>query len=300
MDVSVIIVNYNTCDLTRNCLTSIYDHTKDVDFEVIVSDNGSTDGSIAMIRQNFPQVHIIENNANIGFGAANNQGLRIAKGKYLFLLNSDTLLKNNAIKLFLNYMESSSKQVACCGCILQNINGKSIHSYGDFHTMANCLDEWVFAGIIHLFNSNYQIAKYDNPKYKHGNTFQVQFITGADLFLRKSIADEYGLFDSDFFMYSEDMELQYRYHIHGFDSYIIEGPQIIHLAGSSSKKMNRLPKVEMVLNSLFLYKKKHLSKMMYLLFLCIFKLFYCPSIVLKKNSFRDKIKHIKNIIKLKP
>lgn len=101
MDVSIIIVNYNTKELTRNCLRSIFDQTKDVDFEVIVSDNGSTDGSIEMIRAEFPQVILIENNANLGFGAANNRGLKIARGKYVFYLNSDTVLLNNAVKLFL-------------------------------------------------------------------------------------------------------------------------------------------------------------------------------------------------------
>lgn len=106
MDVSVIIVNYNTLDLTRNCLKSIYEQTKDINFEVIVSDNGSVDGSIEMIRQDFPQVVLIENNANLGFGAANNRGLKIARGKYILYLNSDTLLQNNVVKIFYDYWET--------------------------------------------------------------------------------------------------------------------------------------------------------------------------------------------------
>ena len=87
MDVSIVIVNYNTRDLLRNCLNSIYEKTKSVDFEVIVSDNGSVDGSVEMIRSEFPQVMVIENNANLGFGTANNRGTRRACGKYIFFLN---------------------------------------------------------------------------------------------------------------------------------------------------------------------------------------------------------------------
>ena len=90
MDVSIIIVNYNTKDLIKNCINSIYKHTKDVDFEIIVSDNGSVDGSIEMIKSEFPNVILIENGSNLGFGTANNRGLAIAKGKYIFYLIQKT------------------------------------------------------------------------------------------------------------------------------------------------------------------------------------------------------------------
>ena len=97
IDVSVIIVNYNTKLLLQNCLDSVYSQTGDIFFEVIVSDNGSTDGSIEMVKVNFPNVILIENNTNLGFGTANNRGLKIAQGKYILYLNSDTVLKNNAV-----------------------------------------------------------------------------------------------------------------------------------------------------------------------------------------------------------
>ena len=100
LDVSVRIVNYNTKDVIHNCLKSIYEHTKEITFEVIVSDNGSNDGSIEMIKLYFPQVVLIENNSNLGFGAANNRGFSLAKGKYIFYLNSDTMLNNNTVKFF--------------------------------------------------------------------------------------------------------------------------------------------------------------------------------------------------------
>ena len=136
MDVSIIIVNYNTCDLTRNCLKSVFEQTKDIDFEVIVSDNGSKDGSIEMIKKEFPQVILIENNANLGFGAANNRGLKIAKGKYVFYLNSDTILLNNAVKCFFDYWENSPEKdtIGALGGNLLNEDGNVIHSGTDLPT----------------------------------------------------------------------------------------------------------------------------------------------------------------------
>ena len=110
MDVSVIIVNYNTCEITKNCLKSVFEQTIGIEFEVIVSDNGSKDGSIEMIRTDFPQVIFIENNANPGFGTANNRALAVAKGKYVFYLNSDTLLLNNAVKIFFDYWENAAEK----------------------------------------------------------------------------------------------------------------------------------------------------------------------------------------------
>ena len=107
MQVSIIIVNYNTKELLNNCLKSIYKYTKDIDFEIIVSDNGSTDNSISMLKTEFPQVVIVDNGKNLGFGAANNKGLEIAKGKYIFYLNSDTLILNNAVKIFYDYFEAN-------------------------------------------------------------------------------------------------------------------------------------------------------------------------------------------------
>ncbi|MBR0101257.1 MAG: glycosyltransferase, partial [Treponema sp.] len=120
IDVSVIIVNFNTKDLLQNCLRSIYEQTANVTIEVLVSDNGSTDGSLEMVRQQFPQTILLENNANLGFGKANNIAAKQAHGKYIFYLNSDTELKNNAIKYFFDYWENATEKndIGALGCNL--------------------------------------------------------------------------------------------------------------------------------------------------------------------------------------
>ena len=133
MQVSIIIVSFNTCELLRNCLKSIYDKTKNLDFEIIVSDNGSKDGSIEMIKSEFPKVIVLENNANLGFGTANNRGLKVAKGEFIFYLNSDTLLQNNAVKIFYDYWkEHESESLGALGCNLDDGTGEINFSHGRF------------------------------------------------------------------------------------------------------------------------------------------------------------------------
>lgn len=159
MDVSVIIVNFNTKELTRNCLKSVFEKTKGINFEVIVSDNGSTDGSIQMIKSEFPEVILIENNANLGFGAANNRALKIARGKYVFYLNSDTLLLNNAVKIFFDYWETSEdkEKLGALGCWLQDENGNTIHSGGKFPTLKiealTIIKNIIYYNFINLFHT---------------------------------------------------------------------------------------------------------------------------------------------------
>ncbi|MDR3048046.1 MAG: glycosyltransferase, partial [Bacteroidales bacterium] len=124
MQVSIIIVNFNTKNFLYNCLESIYKHTKDISFEIIVSDNGSTDGSIELVKSKFPAVILIANNKNLGFGAANNRGLEIAKGEFVFFLNSDTILLNNAVNIFYTYWQNyrNKNELGALGCNLIDRN----------------------------------------------------------------------------------------------------------------------------------------------------------------------------------
>ena len=236
-DVSIIIVNYNTMDLTRNCLKSVFEQTKDISFEVIVSDNGSNDGSIEMIKSEFPQVVLIENNANLGFGAANNRGLKMTKGKYIFYLNSDTVLLNNAVKNFFDYWENSPKKekIGALGCVLQDENGNLIHSGGEFPKY-NSICKERFSELIHSRAKYLLLKLYLEKLYRfsrkeikserviHG---EVDYVTGADLFM---LNDSFAEFDERFVLYYEETDLQKNLRNQtGKKSLLISEPKIIHL-----------------------------------------------------------------------
>lgn len=134
MDVSVIIVNYNTLGLTSDCIESIIAQTSTVEYEIILVDNASTDGSKEVFAQD-KRIKYIYSDRNLGFGRANNLGIREAKGRYLFFLNSDTILLNNAVKLFFDFCEKNpDRKIGAVGAVLKDQNQKNIHSYGRFIT----------------------------------------------------------------------------------------------------------------------------------------------------------------------
>jgi GT2 family glycosyltransferase len=255
MDVSIIIVNFNNNKLLKNCLYSIFSLTNSISFEVIVSDNGSTDGSLEMIMDCFPQVIIIRNGTNIGFGAANNRALDKAKGKYIFYLNSDTVLKNNAVKLFFDYYESHQhEKLGALGCILSNSHNEAIHSYGTFASYSLSIRQLVelvctniILSLMHVLGVSQRVLhsfkknKLSNSRLHFEGEQDVDFITGADLFLKN---DPYARFDERYFLYFEDSSLQYVMMKRHLIRRIISGPQIYHLCGGSAgEDMSILRKV---------------------------------------------------------
>lgn len=264
--VSVIIVTYNTKDLTCQCLESVKAQTKDVSYEIILVDNASTDGSREYFGQRDDLVYIYSDE-NLGFGKANNLGFSKASGKYLLLLNSDTVLNNNAIKYFYDFMEAAPAGIACCGGFLRDSNLKIIHSYGRFHTFWNAIYEWCL--FPYLWRVGFKLGKYDYPIQKTEDHYEVDYVTGADLFIRKSMAEKYGLFDPDFFMYYEDADLCRRYHEAGYKCVLIEAPQVIHLESRSSKD-NMDGRMLVAVKSLFVYMKKHMNRFEYACFRVLF------------------------------
>lgn len=221
MDVSIIIVNYNTKQLLSDCLATVFEKTKDVVFEVIVVDNASTDGSEKYIKECYLNVKWINSGDNIGFGRANNLGAKYATGKYLFLLNSDTLLLNNAIRLFFDYAETHQQEkIGALGSWLLDKKEIPNNSFGFFPCAQNEIC--------------YLLGKYQIPTQKDTTTEKnVDYIIGADLFIEKRLFDEMDGFDKNIFMYYEETDLQYRIAQRGLLRKIIPGPRIIHLEGGS-------------------------------------------------------------------
>ena len=248
-DVSIIFVNYKTKDLTINAIKSVYEKTLGINYEIFVVDNASNDGSIEAIEKEFPQINIIKNSVNKGFGAANNLAIRQAKGKYILCLNTDTLLVNNAIKIMFDYMEKEeNKNVGVCGGTLLKENLTYDISYCVFPNLINSnAFHWLFC---------YWFPSLKNKQYS--NVHEVDAIVGADIFFRKTVLDKVGLFDERFFMYAEETELCYRIKKQKYRIKLIPDARIIHFGGKSTPQ-KILDKAPLAVRSKYLYARLHQS-----------------------------------------
>lgn len=292
MQVSIIIVNYNTKHLTADCIDSIIAKTSEVEYEIILVDNASSDGSQEEFSSD-ERILFLEAGDNLGFGKANNLGAQHAKGDYIFFLNSDTLLLNNAIYEMWHYSEEHKEDnIGGLGCILCDGNNQRCHSYAKLNTWKDIV-------------KSYFLAPYTKKKAKEimamdaedesKDAFEVGYVTGADLFVSRKVIGECGCFDPDFFMYSEESEMQWRFKKHGYKNMIIKSPNIMHLEGMSQakKKSPTMKKIIMTQSSLYLYVKKTSSKFEYLLFQLLFPMTRLPFLLLAKRSIRDKLMYIK-------
>ena len=245
MDVSIIFVNYKTKDLTVNAIKSVIEKTEGIEYEILVIDNDSQDGSVEAIEQEFPFVKITKNETNKGFGAANNQGIEQSQGKYVFCLNTDTILYNNAVKILFDFMEKN-QDFGACGANLYHQDMSPAYSCADMHNTWNCSAIYWLLKLI--------FKKYCSPR--EINTLKyTDMVTGADLFMRKSVLDKIGLFDENIFMYSEDMDLCKRIKDNDYQIAIIPEAKIIHLEGRNKK--NFLKRTQMVVKGKYYFLKKH-------------------------------------------
>lgn len=262
MNVSIIIVNYNTKDITLQTISSVYTKTKDIDFEIIVVDNASTDGSVEAIENAFPDVKLIKSSENLGFGRANNKGAEIAKGRNLFFLNPDTILINNAVKILSDYLDNN-KQIGVCGGNLYDAEEKPAHSHRMFFSpiiwdlndmLSNKVEKL-------LYGKNYNFNFTGKPKF-------VANIVGADMMIKRDVFNEVGGFDKDFFMYREETELNYRINKKGYKTLSIPDAKIIHLEGKSFS--NNLNRKKRILDGRKLYFTKVSNKLSYYIgnFIC--------------------------------
>lgn len=219
IDVSVILVNYNTKQMTSDCIDSIISHTQGVTYEIILVDNASKDGSREFFT-NDPRVKYIYSEKNCGFGYGNNLGMHYAHGKYIFLLNTDTLLINNALKDFFVYAESHEPNTVY-GCWLVNGKGEDTCSY--LHFPAFTFKQFWKMHVKHDMEDNLHVSI-------HSDRF-VDIIVGADMFIPRGVIKTVGGFDTNIFMYAEEGEYQYRMMQAGIRRKLINQPQIIHLGG---------------------------------------------------------------------
>jgi len=236
MDLSVIIVNWNTKKLLDRCLTSIFKFTSALDFEVSVVDNGSEDGSQALVKQKFPQVKLIPNKDNLGFTKANNQGIKIAKGEYVLLLNSDTYLIENSLKKLVDNAKNLDN-LGALGPQLLNEDQTIQQSAGFFPHLPQVLYWMCFlddlpGGII---LKPYHI---DHDSFYQKDR-QVDWVTGAAILVPRRVIGKIGGLDENIFMYGEEVDWCYRIKQQKFKVFYSPATKIIHIGRGSTGKISK-------------------------------------------------------------
>ena len=254
MKLSIILVNWKTKDITRNALLSIYKETKDINFEVIVIDNNSQDGSVEMLKKEFPQAVLIENIDNKGFGKANNQGLKITKGEYLMFLNTDVIILDGALNKLLDYLGSHS-DVMLVGPRLLNRDLTFQHACR--RTLPNPVNSlFHLSGLTKIFKKNRLVNQYKQYNLSPDITGPTAALSGAAMMFRRQVYEEIGGFDERFFMYGEDLDFCKRVLDKGWKKVYVSEARIVQFGGQSRSKR----KVKSLINfyeAMWLYYRKH-------------------------------------------
>lgn len=233
MDLSIIIVNYNTRDLLRKCLQSVFASRTNHAFEVWVVDNASTDGSAEMVRSEFPKVKLIENQENAGYARANNQAVKKLAGRCVLLLNSDVEVAPDTFDKMLSFMDNNST-VGISGCKVIKSNGElDLACRRSFPNPVNAM--FRLTGLSFLFPKS-RFSSYNLTYLPEDQTAEVDSVMGAFLLVRREVINKIGLLDESFFMYGEDLDWCYRAKEAGFKVMYVPVTTVIHHKGSSSRK----------------------------------------------------------------
>ncbi|MFA6866941.1 MAG: glycosyltransferase family 2 protein [Clostridia bacterium] len=236
-EISIIIVNYNTTDEISNCIRSLLKYCKKESFEIIIVDNNSIDRSYNKFKHLDDRIQIINNTNNIGFGRANNIGAKHAKGEFLFFLNPDTIfIEDSLSKLIKFYKDNENKlSLGIIGTQLVSKNMKINNSGGDFPKCFKEIEIHCKRLLKKHKEINYQ-KKYNDSE----NFIKIDYVSGADMFIKKNKFWEVKGFNKNFFMFFEETDLQYRLNKKfGYKSYIIRSTKIIHLEDGSTKKIQK-------------------------------------------------------------
>jgi GT2 family glycosyltransferase len=256
MKLSIIVVNYNVRFFLEQCLQSVFLATKNIDAEVFVVDNNSVDGSVAMVREKFPQAILIENEQNLGFSTANNIAIKKALGEYILLLNPDTVVEEDTFSKVLAYMDSHPDAGA--------LGVKMIDGKGNFlpESKRGLPTPWVafykIFGLSKIFPQSKKFGKYHLSYLDKESTHTIDVLCGAFMLMRKTVLDKTGLLDETFFMYGEDIDLSYRIQKVGYKNIYYPETTIIHYKGESTRKSS-LNYVYLFYKAMQIFAKKHLS-----------------------------------------
>lgn len=251
-DLSIVIINWNTRDLLAQCLRSVYRTTSGLDFEIIVVDNASSDGSIAMVKEQFPHVHVIANAENMGFVRANNQALACCQGRYVLLLNSDTQVLPGSLYKTVQFMDAHPR-AGMVGVRLLNPDGTFQASYTPFPTLwrefliLSGLGRWLVRPTFPSYG----------PQVERGAQRINGYLEGAYLMARREAVEEIGGLDERIFMYAEDVDWCYRFHRAGWEVWYLPDAPIIHYGGQSSKKRRGRMEAELYRSRVYFFHKHY-------------------------------------------
>lgn len=257
MQLSIIIVNYNVKHFLEQCLFSVYKALKNYDAEVFVVDNNSVDGSILLIKEKFAQVKLIQNKSNKGFSFANNQALLLATGKYVLLLNPDTVVQEDTFEKVLMFMNANN-DVGALGIKMLDGKGNFLPESKRGLPTPEVAFYKIF-GLAKLFPSSKRFGHYHLTYLDKNKNHEVAILSGAFMLIRKEALDKIGLLDETFFMYGEDIDLSYRINKGGYKNYYFAESSIIHYKGESTKKSS-VNYVIVFYKAMAIFAKKHFSQ----------------------------------------
>lgn len=256
-DLSVVIVSFQVRDLLDCCVSSIHNCVSALNLEIIVVDNASTDGTPEWLRRYYPQVQVVPNTENLGFSKANNQGLKLARGRYLMLLNPDTVVPTTrpcAMDKLVGFMESHP-YAGACGPILRYPDGSLQHSAFRFPTLSQVYFD--------LFPVNWRLlgsslnGRYRTALYEKGQPFQVDHPLGAAFLVRREAVERVGWLDEDFFMYSEEIDWALRLRHEGWGIWCVPDAEIIHYEAQSTRQFRDAMFVELWKARMHLFRKHY-------------------------------------------
>lgn len=258
LDLSIIIVNWNTRDLLQRCLDDAASHAGSLQYEVIVVDNASTDDSVEMLKSSYPQVRLIQNPENGGFSKANNLGIQQAQGRYYLLLNTDAFVHPGALETMVRFMDENP-DTGAGGCRLYYEDGTLQRSCTAFPTLATEL--WQALWLDRLFPRSMIFGKYWMTYWDFNDTRPVDSIIGAFMMLRREALDEIGLLDEGYFMYSEEVDLCYRLNQAGWKIRFTPKATATHIWGGTSKRIQEKTTFLRLYQSRMRFFRKHYGRL---------------------------------------
>lgn len=251
---SVVIVNYNVKHFIEQCLFSVLKASENISCEVFVVDNNSVDGSVTLIKEKFPKIHLIENKTNTGFSVANNQAIKLAQGEYVLLLNPDTVVQEDTFTKILAFMDAHPEA--------GGLGVKMLDGQGNFAPESKrglptpMVAFYKMFGFARFFPKSKRFGKYHLTYLPENEINEIDVISGAFMLIRKSVLDKIGALDETFFMYGEDIDLSYRIIKAGYKNYYFPKTQIIHYKGESTKRSS-LNYVVIFYKAMAIFANKH-------------------------------------------